>query len=98
MHKQYIIKCKDNTERKYFYDYLIGNNFKPVEKFKHKNFIDNVFPFVVEPNNTFWICESITCCAAAASCGAIITVDEYFKCIKDQRKSLSLKKAPKKSE
>ena len=98
MRKQYIVKCKDTTEREYFYNYLISNNFKPIEKFKHQNFIDNIFPFVVEPNNTFWICESITCCAAAASCGVIITVDEYFNRTKDSKKILSLKRAPKKPE
>lgn len=88
---QYIIQCKNINERKSFYNYLIDNDYKPVDNFRHQNFINNSFPFVLEPNNTFWICESITCCAAAASCGAIITMQEYFNLTEKQKHELVLK-------
>ena len=86
MNNQYIVKCKDIEERKMLYNYLIDNGYQPVDNFKHQNFINNTFPFVIEPNQTFWICESISCCAAASSCHAIITVNEYFNCIKNKKK------------
>lgn len=88
---QYIVQCNNISERKIFYNYLIGNDYKPVDNFKHQNFINNNFPFILEPNNTFWICESITCCAAAASCGAIITMQEYFNLMEKQKNELVLK-------
>ena len=81
MKKQYIIKCSDIFEREQFYNYLIKNGYKPIDNFKHQKFIDNHFPFVIEPNKTFWICESITCCAAASHAGIMITIDDYFKII-----------------
>lgn len=81
MKKQYIVQSNNINEREIFYNFLINNGYIPVKN--NKNYINNKFPFVVEPNKTFWICESITCCAAAASCGAIITIDQYFNIIKN---------------
>lgn len=86
MKKQYIIRCNNIDERKCFYNYLIDSGYKPMDNFKHQDFINNRFPFVVEPNHTFWVCESIACCAAAVSCGAIITIQEYFYLIEKQKR------------
>ena len=79
MRTQFIVKDSDKTKRKEFYDYIKKtynlNNSYPYFK---KNFIKNDFPFVIDfKENSFWICESVTCCAAAAQNGAIITIDEF---------------------
>lgn len=91
MNKQYIVQSYDIEERNNFYHYLINNGYTPIENFKNQNFINNKFPFVIEDNKTFWICESITCCAAASCCKAIITIDKYFDIIKKDEKQLVLK-------
>ena len=91
MEKQYIVQSNNIDERRLFYNYLISNGFSPIENFKQQNFVNNQFPFIIEHDKTFWICESITCCAAAASCGAIITIDEYFNIIKNNTVELVLK-------
>lgn len=91
MKKQYIVQSNNIDERKSFYNYLIDNGYKPKENFKNRNYINNHFPFVIEHDKTFWISESITCCAAAYSCGAIITIDEYFNIIKENKHELILK-------
>jgi hypothetical protein len=85
MNTQHIVRCKDNSERKLLYNYLINNGYEPVEIFKSQNFISNHFPFVIEPNKTFWICESVTCCAAATSQGVMKTVDEFFDIINNKK-------------
>ena len=92
MEKQYIVQSHNTSERLCFYNYLITNGYVPVKNFQNQNFINNNFPFVIEANRTFWICQSITCCAAAASCGAIISIDDYFNIIKQNNKTLILKK------
>ena len=83
MKRQYIVECKLD-EREIFYNYLIISGYKPLKNFNRQRFIDNHFPFVVEPDNTFWICESITCCAAAKQSGVMISMDEFFECIKQK--------------
>ena len=91
MKTQYIVQCKDIHKRKLFYKYLISNGVKPVDNFKNQNFINNNFPFVVESNGKFWICESITCCTTAVSCGAIIDMKKYFNIQEDKSYALILK-------
>ncbi len=78
---QFIIKENDLLKREEFYDYIVDNyNLKISYPFNKERFINNNFPFVVDfGDNSFWICESVTFCAAAASNQAIITIDE-FKC------------------
>ena len=91
MDKQYIVNSKDISERETLYNYLMDNGYQPVENFKHQEFINNTFPFVIESNQTFWICESITCCAAASSCNAIITIYDFFDYINDKKKLMLIK-------
>ncbi len=73
--KQYIVNCT-KEERVILYNYLINNGYKP---YFNQEYINNTFPFVIEPNKTFWICESITCCACATQTGNMLTLDEYMK-------------------
>ncbi len=92
MVKQYIVQSNNIEERRNFYNYLVNNGYKPIENFKQQNFINNKFPFVIEHDKTFWICESITCCAVASACGAIISVDEYFNIVKNHEYKFVCKK------
>ncbi len=78
---QYIVKESNIKLRKKFY-WEITNNFNlkvlmPITKYYY-----SVFPFVVDfDDESFWVCESITCCAAEAQNNRIITIKEFFKCI-----------------
>ena len=75
---QFIVKVAGKEERKAFYEYIV-NTYK-VEKwypFFKRKFINNSFPFVVDfKEKSFWISDSITCCACASSQGVIYTVDQ----------------------
>lgn len=78
---QYIVKESNIKLRKEFYRYINDKyNLKvlmPITKYYY-----SVFPFVVDLDEyNFWVCESITCCAAAAQNNRIITINEFFKCI-----------------
>lgn len=73
---QYIVQPQ-KEERNNFYLYLIENGYTPVDNYPQDYYINNRFPFVIEDNNTFWICESITCCACAAQRKRIISVDSF---------------------
>ena len=83
---QYIIREGNINKRKEFYNYIISNyNLKvimPITKYYY-----SVFPFVVDfDEKNFWVCESITCCAAAAQNNRIITINDFFKyinCVKN---------------
>ena len=75
--KQYIVHDVKLIKRKILYNYLKENNYKFLDGEK-EYYISSKFPFVIE-EKVVWICNSITCCAAAAQSKRIITVDEYFK-------------------
>jgi len=81
---QYIVNENDLLKREEFYNYILDNyNMKISYPFNKERFIDNHFPFVVDFNdNSFWICESVTCCAAAASNHAIITIEDFKKLVR----------------
>ena len=76
---QFIVKAAGKEERKAFYEYIM-NTYK-LEKhypFFKRRFINNNFPFVVDfKEKSFWISESVTCCACAAQAGVIYTVDQF---------------------
>ena len=91
MEKQYMVQSFNIDERQDFYNYLINNGYEPKENFINDDFINSRFPFVIEPDKTIWICRSVTCCAAAATCNAIITIDEYYNIIKNNNLELVLK-------
>jgi len=77
---QYIISESDKVKRKEFYDYIMNKYNYEVIHHSKVEMINSKFPFVVDhKNKVFWVCESITCCAAAASNGVIITIDEFKK-------------------
>ena len=80
MKNQYIVAEKDKIEREKFYDYISNKyNLKMSYPYAKGKFITSNFPFVVDfKENTFWICESITCLACASQSGKIITIDEFM--------------------
>ena len=88
MKKQYIVQSNSINEKKKFYNHLINKGYKPIKNIEQQKIINSHFPFVIEQDNFFWICESITCCAAATSCSAIITIDKYLDIIKNNNDKL----------
>ena len=79
MEKQYIVSESNILKRAYFYDYIINNySLKILYPFEKEKFINSNFPFIVDlKRNEFWICESITCLACAASNKRIITIEKF---------------------
>ena len=81
MRTQYIVQETNHKKREEFYDYILKNyDLKIHYPFKKEFFIKSYFPFVVDfEDKSFWICENVTCCAAAAACGSIINIEEFKK-------------------
>ena len=90
---QFIVSEGDKGKRKEFYEYIMKTyKLKKWHPFFKRKFINSAFPFVVDfGDNSFWISDSITCCACAASQGVIITIDEFKKII-TERKDLDKKR------
>ncbi len=89
MRKQFIVQEDDINKREEFYNYIKDNydlvNWHP---YKKELFINSQNPFVIDFNdNSFWISDSITCNAAAASCNAIINIDEFKKIVAGRNKN-----------
>ncbi len=85
MRTQYIISISSKLEREEFYDYIV-NNYNLIIEYPYKRieFINSSFPFVVDfKENNFWIVNSITCCACAASKGLIINQEEFKRKVKE---------------
>lgn len=84
MKKQYIVKESDKKKREDFYNYIKKTyNLLNYYPFYKERFVNNSFPFVVDfDDNSFWICESITCCACAASQNVMYTIDEFKKLVR----------------
>ena len=81
MRTQFIVEEHDKLKREQFYNYINDkynfNNWYPFEK---EEFIESNFPFVVDfKEKSFWIVDSITCCACAAQAKVIISIDEFKK-------------------
>ena len=76
---QFIVNAAGKEKRKVFYEY-IGNTYK-LDKyypFFKRRFINSNFPFVIDfKEKSFWICDSITCCACAAQTNNIFTIDQF---------------------
>ena len=76
---QFIVKVAGKQERKAFYEYIV-NTYK-LDKyypFFKRRFIKSNFPFVIDfKEKSFWICDSITCCACAAQTNNIFTIDQF---------------------
>jgi hypothetical protein len=83
---QFTVQETDKKKREKFYDYIKKkyelNNWYP---YTREKFIESDFPFVVDfKERMFWVCESVTCCAAAASAGVIFTIKDFKKIEKER--------------
>ena len=77
--EQYMIQVSGIDKREYFYE-LIDSNYKLKKYFTKDYMIHSKFPFIVDfKDKSFWVCESITCCACAAQKKKILTPSEFFK-------------------
>ena len=78
---QFMVQEEDKEKREKFYDYITKKyNFENWYPYTKDRFIDSNFPFVVDfKEKKFWVSESITCCAAAATRGVIFTINEFKK-------------------
>ena len=85
MRTQFIISESDKEKRGLFYDYITNNyKFKIWFPYTKEKFISSEFPFVVDfEENSFWVCESITCCACAAQAKIIISISQFLENEKD---------------
>ena len=79
MRTQFIVQEHDIKKREEFYNYITTNyDFHISYPFKKELFIESHFPFVVDfKDNSFWVCENVTCCAAAAACGSILDIEDF---------------------
>ena len=80
MNKQYQVVEFDIKKREEFYDYITTTyDFDILYPYTKERFVNNKFLFIVDfKKNQFWVCESVTCCAAAATCKSIISIDEFM--------------------
>ena len=75
--EQYMVHDTDISNRKAFYEY-IKNKYNLKIRMTKKRMVQNKFPFVIDfIDNSFWVCESITCCACAAQNKKIITIEKF---------------------
>ena len=73
---QYIVKESDINKRIDFYNDILARY--ELKDLLREFDIESGFPFVVDfDKKTLWVCNSITCLAAASQCGKIITIDEF---------------------
>lgn len=75
--EQYMVHDSDIFNRNAFYEY-ITNKYNLLVRMERDEMVGSKFPFVVDfKDNSFWVCESITCCACAAQKKRILTIDEF---------------------
>ena len=86
--KQFIVTEGNKDKRAIFYDYIMDTyKLKLGYPLNKEGFVNSKFPFVVDfKRKNFWICDSITCCAAASSNGQIISIDDFFNEIKKDKR------------
>lgn len=83
---QFIVQEENKRKRGKFYDYITKKyEFKISYPYYKEEFIKSNFPFVVDfKERLFWVCESVTCCAAAAGAHVIISIEEFKKIEKER--------------
>lgn len=82
---QFIVNVTSKKDRKDFYEYIVHTYKLDINyPFSKRRFIKSNFPFVVDfKEKSFWVCESVTCCACAAQAKVIYTVDQFKSMIKN---------------
>ena len=81
MRTQYIVKVGNRQDREKLYDYVINKYHLNISfPYIKDRFINNEYPLVIDfKENKLWICDSITCLAAASQNGMIITMQEFLE-------------------
>ena len=84
MKTQFIVKESNKKNREEFYNYIKKQyELKNGYPYLKRLFINNSFPFVIDfKENSFWICESVTCCACASIQNVMYTIEEFKKELK----------------
>ena len=79
---QFIVKVAGKEKRKAFYEYIMNTyNLKKYYPFFKRRFIKSNFPFVIDfKEKSFWISDSITCCACASERHQILSNEEFKDC------------------
>lgn len=80
MRKQFMVQVHNSKDRLDFYNY-IHENYDLEEHFtSFEEITMSKFPFIVDfDDKSFWICNSITCCACAAQKNLILSVEDFKK-------------------
>ena len=83
---QFIVQEENKNKRGKFYDYITNKyELKILYPYYKESFVKSNFPFVVDfKERNFWVCESVTCSAAAASAHVIISIEEFKKTEKER--------------
>ena len=83
---QFIVEEFNKNKREKFYDYITKKyDLKIIYPYTRERFIDSKFPFIVDfKERNFWVCESVTCSAAAASAHVIISIEDFKKIEKER--------------
>lgn len=83
---QFIVQEENKKKRGFFYNYITKKyDLKILYPYYKEDFVESNFPFVVDfKERNFWVCESVTCCAAAASRGVIISIEDFKKIEKER--------------
>ena len=76
-YKQYIVYDLNFDKREKLCNYLEEHNYRFLDG-DRSYYVNSKYPFVISKSEV-WICSSITCCAAAAGAGIIISIDEFLK-------------------
>lgn len=79
MRKQYIVTESNKSKRSEFYDYITNKyNLKICYPYQKEEFVNSVFPFVIDfKEKRLWMCSSITSLACASQSGKIISINEF---------------------
>ena len=75
--EQYMVHDSDIFNRNAFYEYII-NKYNLLVRMERDEMVGSKFPFVVDlKDKSFWVCESVTCCACAAQKKKILTIEKF---------------------
>lgn len=75
--EQYMVHDSDIFNRNAFYEYII-NKYNLLVRMERDEMVGSKFPFVVDfKDKSFWVCESVTCCACAAQKKKILTIEQF---------------------
>ena len=79
MKTQFIVQEQDERKRELFYNYIHKTyDLKDWYPFDKEKYIKINFPFVIDfKEKSFWVCDSITCCACAAQAKVIYSIYQF---------------------